>query len=162
MEDHGPEISRKQTNKKKCPWFCNNTHIKCQAKRQAERKWCRSLLDIDRQMYVEAHVASKRCLDACKTQYYNTPFTMADQRQRSKLWTVCLRQIPWYFAYSQSHRTIMQCLCTLSHCKDWENPERHTKTDSGWTVGTTIKCPETTPISHYHNKDLQMWMKSEN
>ena len=46
--DHARGISRKQTDKKKCPWYCDDMHVKRQAKRQAERKWCKSLLEIGR------------------------------------------------------------------------------------------------------------------
>ena len=71
-------LASMQTDKKKCPWYCDDMHVKRQAKRLAERKWRKSLLEIDRQTYVKARVASNKCSDACKTQYYNNLFATAD------------------------------------------------------------------------------------
>ena len=78
-----PVTARKRGSQKRCPWYNGDVHNMRQAKKRAERRWRRTLLEVDRQIYLEARDASNRCVAMSKMAYFSQMFVDADQRDAS-------------------------------------------------------------------------------
>lgn len=79
LDEHAPLKSRKVLGRK-CPWFTEEVHAARQAKKQAERKWRTTELEIHRQMYAEKRTLLNQCITKAKSDYYNDQLTGADQK----------------------------------------------------------------------------------
>ncbi|GFR82330.1 hypothetical protein ElyMa_005947700 [Elysia marginata] len=75
MDNHAPQTSRTVTDRTSSPWFSVESKAAKQARRRVERKWNKSGLEIDKQIYLY-HKKQVRGINlTAKREYYNLRFS---------------------------------------------------------------------------------------
>ncbi len=80
LDKHAPNVTRKRQHKKKCPWYDETVHGMRQKKRQLERQWRRTGLEVHREMYITQRSSLNSYINRAKAAYYNDLLTTADQK----------------------------------------------------------------------------------
>ncbi|GFR77774.1 hypothetical protein ElyMa_002245800 [Elysia marginata] len=74
MENHAPQTSRTVTDRTSSPWFSVESKAAKQARRRAERKWNKTVLEIDKQIYLYHKKQVSGINLTAKREYYNLKF----------------------------------------------------------------------------------------
>ncbi|GFR96618.1 hypothetical protein ElyMa_006302500 [Elysia marginata] len=75
MDNHAPQTSRIVTDQTSSPWFSVESEAAKQARRRAERKWNKSGLEIDKQIYLYQKEQVRGINLTAKREYYNLKFS---------------------------------------------------------------------------------------
>ena len=85
MDKYAPIKIRTRFIRSHSPWFCDDLREKKQELRLYERKWVKSGLQVDRQVFREKCAAYKYHLEQAKTSYHRSQILNCDQSQLFKL-----------------------------------------------------------------------------
>ena len=85
MDDHAPEKERSVVLRPHAPWYSSDLRESKQKKRRLERKWLKSSLEIDRQLYVDHCKNYRRMLDQAKCDHRRDLVAHCDDRKLFRL-----------------------------------------------------------------------------
>ena len=70
------------------PGYNSDVHDMRQAKKRAERRWRRTLVEVDRQIYLGTSDVSNRCVEISKRAYFNQSLVDADRNWQKDVFTI--------------------------------------------------------------------------
>ena len=85
IEQHAPQKSMKVTIRSNSPWYCSEIKASKRECRRAERKWRRTNLTVDKEIYKLAMDNVMSLIENAKKQYYSGKIRLADQKSTFKL-----------------------------------------------------------------------------
>lgn len=78
LDKHAPIRSSTRNARPKHPWYNDEIHHSRRLRRKLERKWRKSRLNTDRQLYIEQRTATNALIEKSKERYYKNEFKNAD------------------------------------------------------------------------------------
>ena len=83
LDKHAPTQTRTVRLRPNSPWFNDDIRLEKQKRRRLERKWRRTTLEVDLQMYCEQKNTVNRLIDQTKIKYYSCQINekAGDQKQ---------------------------------------------------------------------------------
>ena len=83
LDKHAPTQTRTVRLRPNSPWFNNDIRLEKQKRRRLERKWRRTKLEVDLQMYCEQKNTVNKLIDQAKIKYYSCQINekAGDQKQ---------------------------------------------------------------------------------
>ena len=81
MDKHVPETTRTITLRPHTPWYSDILRSSKRVKRRHERKWKKSGLEIDRQVFRESCNTYRHILQSAKTNYHSNQIAQCDSRK---------------------------------------------------------------------------------
>ena len=85
LDKHAPEKERSVTLRHNAQWFSDTLSDEKRKKRRCERKWLKSRLEIDKQIYNEQCKRYRRMLEQAKCDYHKTQIAGCNDRQLFQL-----------------------------------------------------------------------------
>jgi hypothetical protein len=85
LDKHAPLRTRTIVHRPNTPWFDEKLRNSKREKRKYERKWLKSGLEVDHQLYIQRCKAYRRELDEAKCEYHRVQINECDDRQLFKL-----------------------------------------------------------------------------
>ena len=85
INHHAPEKTRTITLRPHAPWYSDVIHAAKQKKRQLERKWMSSGLEIDKQIFKEECKAYHHMIESAKSTYHSDRIANCDQKKLFKI-----------------------------------------------------------------------------
>ena len=85
LDEHAPEKDRSVTLRQNAQGYSDTLRDKKREKRRCERKWLKSKLEVDKQLYTEQCNKYRRMLDQAKCDYHRSQIAGCDDRQLFKL-----------------------------------------------------------------------------
>lgn len=79
LDKHAPLVDRTVVLRPHAPWYSASLHASKQLRRRCERKWMKSKLAVDREIYMEQCVKYTNLLAASKTEFHRNQIASANQ-----------------------------------------------------------------------------------
>ena len=81
LDRHAPKITRIVKLRPHTPWYYDHLRMEKRKNRRCERKWLKTRLEIDRQIYKECCINYHRLLDQAKINYYRDQLASCNSRE---------------------------------------------------------------------------------
>ena len=85
VDTHAPLVTMKPKGKSTKPWYNDKIHDARKIRRQLERKWIKSGLEINRQMYLNQRNSVVVMIDLAKADYYKNKLAQTDPADMFKV-----------------------------------------------------------------------------
>lgn len=85
IDKHAPVKERSVVLRPSSPWYCDELRKAKRMKRRSERKWLKSGLEIDKQIYCDQSKAYHRMIEQVKCNYHRNEIAKCDEKQLLKL-----------------------------------------------------------------------------
>jgi hypothetical protein len=85
LDKHAPVKTREMTLRPHAPWYDKTLRTAKRKKRSLERKWMKSKLEIDKQIFHQSCSDYKKLLDNAKTSHHRSVISNCDQKQLFKV-----------------------------------------------------------------------------
>ena len=85
LNEHTPETSRKISLRLKAPWYTDSLRDMKRTKRSLERRWKKTELTVDKEVFREECIKYKQALTKAKSEYHRSQIAECDSRLVNKL-----------------------------------------------------------------------------
>ena len=104
LDKHAPIKSSTRSSRARYPWYNNDVHQARRVRRKLERRWRKSRLTVDRQIYIEQRTTTNLMIEKSKQDYYNKELENADSKTVFKKVMVCRVIMSIYCLPTNRHR----------------------------------------------------------
>ncbi|XP_072022074.1 uncharacterized protein [Amphiura filiformis] len=81
LDKHAPLVEKSVIVRPHCPWYTDELRLAKQKKRQAERKYTKSKLEIDKQIYADHSKSYKTMLETAKRDHHRSKIEDCDSKE---------------------------------------------------------------------------------
>ena len=85
LNEHAPEKSREISLRPKAPWYTDSLRDMKRKKRSLERRWKKTELTVDKEVFREECIKYKQALTEAKSEYHRSQIAECDSRQLFRL-----------------------------------------------------------------------------